>query len=86
MTSNPKMEEGECSSSLDFELNQLRGRLDRRNALLDIIRKAYHRDVLVVKEHLQRQCLTTNTNDTTFSNTKRIFRQDSIFVGFTTRD
>jgi len=56
------MEEGECSSSLDFEINQLRGRLDRRNALLDIIRKAYHRDVLVVKEHLQRQGI--NTNDT----------------------
>ena len=57
------MEEGECSSSLDFELNQLRGRLDRRNALLDIIRKAYHRDVLVVKEHLQRQgSVTTNDN------------------------
>lgn len=58
-------EEGECSSSSsDFELNQLRGRLDRRNALLDIIRKAYHRDVLVVKEHLQRQGRTTNANAT----------------------
>jgi len=64
------MEEGECSSSSssDFELNQLRGRLDRRNALLDIVRKAYHRDVLVVKEHLQRHgSITTNTNDTTDS-------------------
>lgn len=42
----------------DLEINELRGRLDRRNALLDVIRKAYHRDVLVIKECLldaQRQ-------------------------------
>jgi chromosome segregation ATPase len=43
---------GSPSSPLDLELevNDLRGRLDRRNALLDVIRKAYHRDVIVVKE------------------------------------
>ena len=35
-----------------LEINQLRGSLDRRNQLLDVIRKAYHRDVLCVKECL----------------------------------
>ena len=33
-------------------IEDLRTRLDRRNALLDTIRKAYHRDVIAVKEHL----------------------------------
>lgn len=39
---------------LDPELviEDLRARLDRRNLLLDTIRKAYHRDVIAVKEHL----------------------------------
>ncbi len=34
------------------EISALRGRLDRRNVLLDVIRKAYHRDVVFVKERL----------------------------------
>ena len=38
--------------SSELEIHELRGRLDRRNALLDVIRKAYHRDVLVIKEYL----------------------------------
>ena len=49
----------------EIEINELRGRLDRRNALLDVIRKAYHRDVLVVKELLieaERQGFVANGN------------------------
>lgn len=38
--------------SAELEIHELRGRLDRRNTLLDVIRKAYHRDILVVKEYL----------------------------------
>ncbi len=34
------------------QVDELRQRLDRRNELLDIIRKAYHRDVIVVREYL----------------------------------
>lgn len=37
---------------MDSQLNDLRLRLQQRNALLDIIRKAYHRDVIVVRECL----------------------------------
>lgn len=40
-----------------IEIDNLRGSLDRRNKLLDVIRKAYHRDVLVVKECLKQQGL-----------------------------
>lgn len=40
-----------------IEIDNLRGSLDRRNHLLDVIRKAYHRDVLVVKECLKQQGL-----------------------------
>jgi chromosome segregation ATPase len=41
-----------CNFDESLEINELRGSLDRRNLLLDVIRKAYHRDVLVVKEFL----------------------------------
>ncbi|KAL3808122.1 hypothetical protein ACHAXA_004976 [Cyclostephanos tholiformis] len=41
-----------CHSGGSLEINELRGSLHRRNHLLDVIRKAYHRDVLAVKEFL----------------------------------
>ena len=34
------------------QLEELRMRLDRRNQLLAIVRKAYHRDIIVVREYL----------------------------------
>jgi hypothetical protein len=37
---------------LSKQVKELQERLDRRNRLLDSIRKSYHRDVLVVKEYL----------------------------------
>ncbi|KAL3794930.1 hypothetical protein HJC23_004307 [Cyclotella cryptica] len=40
------------ASSPDLIIDDLRSRLSRRNALLDAIRKAYHRDVIAIKEHL----------------------------------
>ena len=49
-----------------LEINQLRGSLDRRNQLLDVIRKAYHRDVLCVKECLlehERRGLIANIDE-----------------------
>mmetsp|Transcript_6461 Transcript_6461/g.13579 ORF Transcript_6461/g.13579 Transcript_6461/m.13579 type:complete len:776 (+) Transcript_6461:582-2909(+) len=41
-------------TELLFHINHLRGRLERRNAILDAVRKAYHRDVITIKEHLYR--------------------------------
>lgn len=35
-----------------LRLEEFRLRLDRRNTLLDVIRKAYHRDILVIREYL----------------------------------
>ena len=54
--------EGGPSDRIDesLEINQLRGSLDRRNQLLDVIRKAYHRDVLCVKECLLEHERTVN--------------------------
>jgi len=45
------------SNDDSIEINNLRGSLHRRNQLLDVIRKAYHRDVLVVKEYLKQKPL-----------------------------
>jgi len=36
------------------EIDDLRNRLERRNHLLDIVRKAYHRDIFVVRDCLMR--------------------------------
>ena len=65
----------ECnSSSADAaqEINELRGKLDRRNALLNVVRKAYHRDVLAVKECLidaerQYSIVHENNPDSSFA-------------------
>jgi hypothetical protein len=46
-------------------IENLRGRLARRNALLDVIRKAYHRDVIAIKEYLldaEKQGLVVDTS------------------------
>ena len=37
-----------------WHVHHLRNRLERRNAVLDAVRKAYHADVVVVREHLHR--------------------------------
>ena len=44
----------EALSSLQFEVDSLRGRLKRRNLVIDAIRKAYLRDVVTIKHHLIR--------------------------------
>ena len=70
LTSLPLFGEKEFSSKdrrLELEISDLRDRLDRRNSLLDVIRKAYHRDVLVIKECLldaQRQGQSAVVSDT----------------------
>ncbi len=50
------IERGKSLDSLSLEaaqeINELRGKLARRNSLLNEIRKAYHRDVLAIKECL----------------------------------
>ena len=46
-----------ANNCIDDELttvHELRKRLERRNLLLDVVRRAYHRDVLVVKHNLLR--------------------------------
>ena len=47
------------SSSMEEEL---RGRLHRRNILLDTLREAYHRDVVVIKECLHKAQLLDPTS------------------------
>ena len=37
-----------------WHVHHLRHRLERRNAVLDAVRKAYHADIVVVREHLYR--------------------------------
>ena len=37
-----------------WHVHHLRHRLERRNAVLDAVRKAYHADIVVVREHLHR--------------------------------
>ena len=52
LPSKPKRPQHEFIPSPQLVIDDLRSRLSRRNALLDTIRKAYHRDVIAVKEHL----------------------------------
>jgi uncharacterized protein YoxC len=51
-SSQAKRPQHELIHSPHIVIEDLRSRLSRRNALLDTIRKAYHRDVIAVKEHL----------------------------------
>lgn len=57
----------ELIDSSELIIDDLRSRLSRRNALLDAIRKAYHRDVIAIKEHLiylaNRGILPSSNND-----------------------
>lgn len=46
------------------EIISLRRKLDRRSCLFDLLQKAYHRDVIAVKEALFRSTVTTDTNST----------------------
>ncbi|POM74832.1 Hypothetical protein PHPALM_8146, partial [Phytophthora palmivora] len=39
---------------LQLQLEMLRGKLSRRNQVLEIIRRAYYRDVLIIKEELRQ--------------------------------
>ena len=45
----PGNREVEFIAEIQFELKDLRGRLKRRNLVIDAIRKAYLRDVVTVK-------------------------------------
>lgn len=51
-STHAKRPQHELIHSPHLVIEDLRSRLSRRNALLDTIRKAYHRDVIAVKEHL----------------------------------
>ena len=44
----------ETTEGVNVELDELRDRLERRNLLLDVVRKAYHRDVFVIRDCLLR--------------------------------
>ncbi|GMF22298.1 unnamed protein product [Phytophthora lilii] len=39
---------------LQLQLEMLRGRLSRRNQVLEVIRRAYYRDVIIIKEELRQ--------------------------------
>ena len=51
-TIQPKCPQHELLQSPHLIIDDLRSRLFRRNQLLDTIRKAYHRDVIAVREYL----------------------------------
>ena len=52
VTETSKRHQHEVILSPQLVIDDLRSRLSKRNALLDTIRKAYHRDVIAIKEHL----------------------------------
>ncbi|GMF35520.1 unnamed protein product [Phytophthora fragariaefolia] len=39
---------------LQLQLEMLRGKLSRRNQILEVIRRAYYRDVIIIKEELRQ--------------------------------
>ncbi|KAG7394211.1 hypothetical protein PHYBOEH_005466 [Phytophthora boehmeriae] len=39
--------------TLELQLDMLRGKLSRRNQVLEVIRRAYYRDVIIIKEELR---------------------------------
>lgn len=39
---------------LQLQLEMLRGKLSRRNQVLEVIRRAYYRDVIIIKEELRQ--------------------------------
>ncbi|RLN87646.1 hypothetical protein BBJ28_00001122 [Nothophytophthora sp. Chile5] len=42
------------SLPMDLQLEMLRGKLSRRNQVLEVIRRAYYRDVIIIKEELRQ--------------------------------
>lgn len=46
---------GVASNDLLMQLEMLRGKLARRNEVLEVIRRAYYRDVIVIKEELHQK-------------------------------
>jgi hypothetical protein len=52
------------NNSHDHEVIFLRSKLDRRSFLFDMLQRAYHRDVIVVKEALFRSTVNSDANST----------------------
>lgn len=46
--------------SVERQLEMLRGRLARRNQIIEVIRRAYYQDVILVKEELRHRSLSHN--------------------------
>ena len=71
-----------CGSDTDTQtiIDNLQGRLARRNDLLDVIRKAYYRDVIAIKEHLltaEKQGIVVDTDTAVLSSLPSIdLRED----------
>jgi hypothetical protein len=60
-----KEEKNNSNNSFDHdEIISLRRKLDRRSCLFDLLQKAYHRDVIAVKEALFRSTVTIDANST----------------------
>eukprot|EP00985_Skeletonema_marinoi_P029220 scaffold27217_cov175-Skeletonema_marinoi.AAC.3 len=61
-------------------IDNLQGRLARRNDLLDVIRKAYYRDVIAIKEYLltaEKQGIVVDTDTAVLSSLPSIdLRED----------
>lgn len=45
--------------SLELQVEMLRGKLSRRNMIIEVIRRAYYHDVILVKEELRQTKLTS---------------------------
>lgn len=50
-------------SPLELQVQMLRGKLARRNVIIEVIRRAYYHDVIVVKEELRHAKLSSPTRE-----------------------
>jgi len=75
------------SSEEGLEIDNLRERLEHRNQLLDIVRKAYHRDVFVIRDCLLRmrsgeplESILRSTSDLTSVSSIDLREQQGLFL------
>ncbi|KAL7691213.1 hypothetical protein Plhal304r1_c010g0040701 [Plasmopara halstedii] len=50
-----ELDDGVVPHNLSLHVEMLRGKLSRRNQILEVIRRAYYRDVIVIKEELRQK-------------------------------
>ncbi|KAF1322340.1 hypothetical protein FI667_g11354, partial [Globisporangium splendens] len=65
VASDEDVEDVESSKnrSLQLQVEMLRGKLSRRNMIIEVIRRAYYHDVIIVKEELRHTKLMANSKE-----------------------